>query len=167
MIWWGIPWASLLGFRAEHQSHRCSGGMCNQVPRTSCEPWSVLVKLERNSGSLVLMWHLGFTFHHGELRGTDEYHLEKELEIVLGLGKGEILVNCEGVHIWSLVLLGVDWELRIRHSERGGGGAMSQANHTQECVCSVTQLCSTLYDPMDCGSLGSFVHGTFQARILK
>ena len=167
MIWWGIPWASLLGFRAEHQSHRCSGGRCNQAPRTSCEPWWVLVKLERNNGSLVLMWHLGFTFHHGELRGTDEYHLEEELEIVLGLGKGEILVKCEGVHIWSPVLLGVDWELRIRHSERGGGGAMSQANHTQECVCSVTQLCPTLYDPMDCGPLGSFVHGTFQARILK
>ena len=57
------------------------------------------MKLERNNGSLVLMWHPGFTFHHGELRGTDEYHLEEELEIVLGLGKGEILVNCEGVHI--------------------------------------------------------------------
>lgn len=53
------------------------------------------------------MWHLGFTFHHGELRGTDGYHLEEEVEIVLGLGKGDILVNCEGVHICSLIIMGM------------------------------------------------------------
>ena len=35
------------------------------------------------------------------------------------------------------------------------------------CVCSVTQLCPNLYNPMDCSLPGSSVHGIFQARILK
>ena len=36
------------------------------------------------------------------------------------------------------------------------------------CVCvSVTQLCSTLCDPMDCNPPGSSVHGILQARILE
>ena len=35
------------------------------------------------------------------------------------------------------------------------------------CVCSVTQLCSVLCGPMDCSPPGSFIHGIFQARILK
>ena len=35
------------------------------------------------------------------------------------------------------------------------------------CVCVCTQLCQTLSDPMDYRLLGSSVHGTFQARILK
>ena len=33
--------------------------------------------------------------------------------------------------------------------------------------CSVTKLCLTLCDPMDCSLPGSPVHGIFQARILK
>ena len=35
------------------------------------------------------------------------------------------------------------------------------------CACSVTQLCLTLCDPMDCSPPGSPVHGIFQARILE
>ena len=31
----------------------------------------------------------------------------------------------------------------------------------------VTQLCSTLCDPMDCSTPGSSVHGILQARILE
>ena len=34
-------------------------------------------------------------------------------------------------------------------------------------VCSVTQLCLTACDPMDCSPPGSSVHGIFQARILE
>ena len=34
------------------------------------------------------------------------------------------------------------------------------------CVCSVAQLCPTLWDPMNCSPLGSSLHGIFQARIL-
>ena len=30
-----------------------------------------------------------------------------------------------------------------------------------------TQLCPTLHDPMDCGLLGSSIHGIFQARVLE
>ena len=33
-------------------------------------------------------------------------------------------------------------------------------------MCSVTQLCPTLCDPMDCSRPGSSVHGILQARIL-
>ena len=32
---------------------------------------------------------------------------------------------------------------------------------------SVTQLCQTLWDPMDCSPSGSSVHGVLQARILE
>ena len=32
------------------------------------------------------------------------------------------------------------------------------------CVCSVTQLCLTLCDPMDCSLPGTSVHGILQAR---
>ena len=32
---------------------------------------------------------------------------------------------------------------------------------------SVTQLCLTPHDPMDCSLPGSFVHGIFQARVLE
>ena len=35
------------------------------------------------------------------------------------------------------------------------------------CMCSVTQSCPTLCDPMDCSVPSSSVHWTFQARILK
>ena len=36
------------------------------------------------------------------------------------------------------------------------------------CMCCVAQLCLTVCDPMDCGSLpGSSVHEIFQARILE
>ena len=35
------------------------------------------------------------------------------------------------------------------------------------CVCSVAQLCPTLYDSMDCSPTGSSVHGIFQARLLQ
>ena len=31
----------------------------------------------------------------------------------------------------------------------------------------VTQLCSTLHDPMDCSLPGSSAHGIFQARVLE
>ena len=34
-------------------------------------------------------------------------------------------------------------------------------------ACSVTQLCPTLCNPMDCSPSGSSVHGIFQARILE
>ena len=34
-------------------------------------------------------------------------------------------------------------------------------------LCSVTQLCPTLCNPMDYSSPGSSVHGIFQARILE
>ena len=34
-------------------------------------------------------------------------------------------------------------------------------------LCSVAQSCLTLYSPMDCGLPGSFVHGSFQVRILE
>ena len=34
-------------------------------------------------------------------------------------------------------------------------------------MCSVTQSCPTLCDPMDCSPPGSSVHGIFQARILE
>ena len=34
-------------------------------------------------------------------------------------------------------------------------------------VCSATQSCLTLCDPMNCNLPGSSVHGTFQARILE
>ena len=35
------------------------------------------------------------------------------------------------------------------------------------CVCSVTQLCPTLCNPMDCSPPGFSVHGILQARILE
>ena len=36
------------------------------------------------------------------------------------------------------------------------------------CVCVlVTQLCPTLWDPVDCSLPGSFVHGILQTRILE
>ena len=35
------------------------------------------------------------------------------------------------------------------------------------CVCSVTQSCLTLCDPLDCSPPGSSVHGIFQVRILE
>ena len=36
-----------------------------------------------------------------------------------------------------------------------------------ECCCSITMLCPTLCDPMDCSPSGSSVHGILQARILE
>ena len=35
------------------------------------------------------------------------------------------------------------------------------------CVCSVTQLCLTLCNPMDCSLPGSSIHGILQERILE
>ena len=41
-----------------------------------------------------------------------------------------------------------------------------QGRNSQLCWMSVTQLCSTLWNPMDCSPPGSFVHRILQARIL-
>ena len=35
------------------------------------------------------------------------------------------------------------------------------------CCCSVTKTCPALWDPMNCGLPGSYVHGVLQARILE
>ena len=43
----------------------------------------------------------------------------------------------------------------------------SGPTYISTCVCSVTQLCPTLCDPMDCSPSGSTVHGISQARILE
>ena len=34
-------------------------------------------------------------------------------------------------------------------------------------ICSITQLCPTLCNPMDCSPSGSSIHGIFQARVLE
>ena len=36
-----------------------------------------------------------------------------------------------------------------------------------KCVCPVIQSCPTVCDPMNCSPPGFFIHGVFQARILK
>ena len=41
------------------------------------------------------------------------------------------------------------------------------ANIDQLSACSVTQLCPTVCDPMDCSLPGFSVHGIFQARVLE
>ena len=41
------------------------------------------------------------------------------------------------------------------------------SSHTCKKVCMCDQLCPTFYDPMDCSSPGSSVHGIFQARKLE
>ena len=53
------------------------------------------------------------------------------------------------------------WSLDSSNA-RGGGRILRST-----CVCSVTQSCPALCDPMDCSLPGSSVHGTFQARILE
>ena len=40
-------------------------------------------------------------------------------------------------------------------------------SYTSNCVCSVSQFCPILWDPVDCSSPGSSVHGILQARILE
>ena len=47
---------------------------------------------------------------------------------------------------------------------------LSFLNHLHDfycCVCSVTQLCPTLFDLMDCNPPGSSVLGILQARMLE
>ena len=49
-------------------------------------------------------------------------------------------------------------------------GSLLGDTHTQDrqlCVCSLTQSCLTLCDPMDCSPPGSSAHGILQARILE
>ena len=45
--------------------------------------------------------------------------------------------------------------------------SMSVRSYPLICMCSVTQSCPTVCDPMDCSPPGSSVHGIFQARILE
>ena len=44
---------------------------------------------------------------------------------------------------------------------------MGQSYHHAAVLCLVTQLCLTLWDPMDCSPPGSSVHGILQARTLE
>ena len=47
-------------------------------------------------------------------------------------------------------------------------GLQRLMGNTRPCaVCSVAQLCPTLYDPVDCSPPGSSIHGILQARILE
>ena len=47
------------------------------------------------------------------------------------------------------------------------GNQMRPTRGSHTCSCSVTQLCLTLYDAMDCSPPGSSVHGISQVRILE
>ena len=44
---------------------------------------------------------------------------------------------------------------------------LTYENENEEVKVLVTQLCLTLFDPMDCSPPGSSVHGILQARILE
>ena len=55
------------------------------------------------------------------------------------------------------VLLSLTWE------EKSESNSISYISSV--CVCSVTQSCPTLCDPMDCGPPDSSVHGILQTRI--
>ena len=52
-----------------------------------------------------------------------------------------------------------------RHSLRGRWKHLQEVKKKQ--WNSVAKLCSTLWDPVDCGTRGSFVHGISQSRILE
>ena len=47
------------------------------------------------------------------------------------------------------------------------GMQIGTATMENSMVVLVTQSCPTLFDPMDCGPPGSFVHGILQAGILE
>ena len=76
------------------------------------------------------------------------------------------------------------WYLGVNASDTYGGSGIysvlstgpfmtvSNIFHRAECkgnvcICSLTLSCPTLWDPMDCSSPDSSVHGIFQARILE
>ena len=70
---------------------------------------------------------------------------------------------------WSLLfhwLFNVSDALRIV-PQFGTKASLILSCSTRACVCSITQSCPTLFDPMDCSSPGSSVHGISQARILE
>ena len=46
-------------------------------------------------------------------------------------------------------------------------GILKNTPNLPGCVCPVTQLCPTLFDPMDSSQPGSSIHGIFQASILQ
>ena len=70
---------------------------------------------------------------------------------------------------WSLLfhwLFNVSDSLRIV-PQFGTKVSLILSCSTRACVCSITQSCPTLFDPMDCSPPGSSVHGISQARILE
>ena len=56
---------------------------------------------------------------------------------------------------------------KIEKKKKGGGGGTLSPCSDQRCVCSVPQLCLTLFNSMDCSPSGSSVHGISQAKILE
>ena len=67
---------------------------------------------------------------------------------------------------WLSVLHPQNWVWRLAHSR--GSVRICWINKMNDWMhpCSVTQLCPTLCNPMDCSPPGSSFHGIFQARIL-
>ena len=63
-----------------------------------------------------------------------------------------------------------EWALKFQPSDHiveSPGNPLSPLFRSPSEKVLVTQLCSTLCDPMDCSLPGSSVHGILQARILE
>ena len=59
------------------------------------------------------------------------------------------------------------WDIRERQNSSMFLWIEQMKDRKKESESEVTQLCPTLWDPMDCSPPGSSVYGIFQARILE
>ena len=95
------------------------------------------------------------------------------LPIFMGKVSNTHRVECDELYEsircqWSLAFLVVHWLIFCVPTAGDVGSIPAQGSsacHVR--VCSATQSCLTLFDPMNCSLPGSFVHGILQARILE
>ena len=67
-------------------------------------------------------------------------------------------------HLWSMILAAGRLPASLKFTRVS---KPVKSNGVCVCVCVCVQLCSTLWDPIDCSPPGSSVHGISQARILE
>ena len=92
---------------------------------------------------------------------------------VWSMGRGDALEDGMATHssilAWKIPMDKWAWRTTVHRVTKTQTWlkCFSTQTHTSMCVCLVTQLCPTLWDPMDCSPSVFSIHGDSPSRILE
>ena len=128
--------------------------------------WEDPLEKERATNSSTLAWKIPWTEEHGRLHSPwgRKGHDFTSLSLLLLLSRFSCVQLCvtpiDGSPQGSPVP-------GISRQEHGVGCHFLLQCRKVKSESEVAESCPTLSNPMDCGPLGSSIHGIFQARVLE